>query len=54
MLAPTPAGAPSDLYAMIHEPPQRISIKDGVPAMIVYSTRHSSLYRMLLPVMPTR
>jgi hypothetical protein len=54
MLAPTSTGAPSARYVMIHEQPQRISIKGHIPAMIVYSTRHSSLYRMLLRVKPTR
>jgi len=54
MSAPTPTGAPSALYIMIHEQPQMISINSHTPAVGVCSTRHSSLYRMLSLVMPTR
>jgi hypothetical protein len=54
MLAPTPTGAPSAIYIMIHEQPQRISINGHTPAVGVCSTRHPSLYRMQARVMPAR
>jgi hypothetical protein len=54
MLAPTPTGAPSALYIMIHAQPQQISINGHNPAVGVCSTRHPSLYRVQSRVMPTR